>query len=103
MPSAPAVKVLQLGDRGPEVLGWQRFLSKQKLLGGSPDFIFGAGTETATIRFQKQAKLGADGKVGRNTVKAASALGYDPLRAGFWPPLPDFPAISSNKQREKLF
>jgi len=28
--------------------------------------------------------------VGKNTIKAAAALGYDPLRDGFYPPEPDF-------------
>ena len=95
--------VLKLGVRGPEVLGWQRFLVKQKLLTGKVDFVFGSGTEAATIRFQKKQGLSADGKVGKGTVKAAAALGYDPARDGFWPPIPDFPALGSNKQRAALF
>ncbi len=100
---ATPVSVLKLGVRGPEVLGWQRFLIQQQLLSGAADFVFGPGTEAATLRFQRKAGLGADGKVGKNTVKAAVALGYDPRRAGFWPAEPDFPTIASNKERAALF
>lgn len=103
MPDPVAANVLKVGARGPDVLGWQRFLVKQKLLAPPADFIFGNKTAQATTRFQQQQGIGADGKVGKNTVKAAVALGYDPVKAGFWPAEPDFAPLSSNKDRAALF
>ena len=66
MPDAPVVSTLKVGARGPEVLGWQRFLVKQNLLEGPADFLFGDKTAQATGRFQKDHGLGVDGKVGKN-------------------------------------
>jgi peptidoglycan hydrolase-like protein with peptidoglycan-binding domain len=103
MPEPTPVNVLKVGARGPVVLGWQRFLVKQKLLPAPADFIFGPKTAQATSTFQQQQGLGVDGKVGKNTLQAAVALGYDPLRDGFWPPEPDFGPLPSNKARAALF
>ncbi|HVE82644.1 MAG TPA: M15 family metallopeptidase [Myxococcales bacterium] len=97
------VRPLRVGDRGLNVLGWQRFLVGQDLLSPvSADLIFGPGTEAATLRFQEQQGLSQDGEVGKNTLKAAAALGFQPLSAAFWPPAPDFRPLTS-KQRKDLF
>lgn len=103
MPDPAALNVLKVGSRGPDVLGWQRFLVKQKLLAPPADFIFGEKTAQATLLFQQQRQIGVDGEVGTNTIQAAAALGYDPARDGFWPPEPDFAPLATNEERAALF
>jgi hypothetical protein len=70
------MRTLRLGSTGPDVTGWQKFLSTQKIKIGVVDGIFGSGTENATRAFQQSQNLTADGAVGPATVQAANPLGF---------------------------
>ncbi len=70
-PNSSTVKknVLKIGSKGPEVVLWQGFLAKQKLM--SSNLLtgnFGPVTKVATQNFQKLAGLTADGVVGSGTL-----------------------------------
>lgn len=69
---------IQNGIRGPEVVGWQKFLNRQGYDCGAADGIFGSKTESATKAFQAAQGLTSDGIVGPNTIAAAEKLGYKP-------------------------
>lgn len=58
--------VYLLGSRGPEVSQIQQALSA-RFYSGSPDGVFGGGTESAVRAFQLFQNLRADGKVGPET------------------------------------
>lgn len=99
----PPPRMLKLGDSGPDVLAWERFLARNELLTIDPDFFFGESTRKATVAFQKKQKLEVDGKVGKGTRSAAKALGYDHEQASYWPPRPKFDPVETNAQRELAF
>ncbi len=58
------------GSRGEEVKEVQTKLKRWGYYGGAVDGIFGAGTKTAVIAFQKKNGLTPDGVVGTATAKA---------------------------------
>ena len=62
--------VLRQGSRGSEVKEVQRRLKQWGYYNGSVDGIFGTGTRSAVIYFQKKNGLTADGVVGKATYKA---------------------------------
>ncbi len=62
--------VLRQGSKGDEVREVQRRLKNWGYYKGSVDGIFGAGTKSAVIAFQKKNGLTADGVVGKATYKA---------------------------------
>ena len=62
--------VLKQGSKGGEVKEVQRRLKLWGYYKGSVDGVFGAGTKTAVIAFQKKNGLTADGVVGKSTYKA---------------------------------
>ena len=62
--------VLRQGDKGGEVKEVQRRLKLWGYYNGSVDGVFGVGTRTAVIAFQKKNGLKADGVVGQSTYKA---------------------------------
>ena len=62
--------VLQQGSKGNEVKEVQRRLKLWGYYNGSVDGVFGAGTRSAVIAFQKKNGLTADGVVGKSTYKA---------------------------------
>lgn len=62
--------VLKSGSRGDEVKEVQRRLKQWGYYKGSVDGVFGAGTKSAVIAFQKKNGLTADGVVGKSTYKA---------------------------------
>lgn len=62
--------VLRQGSRGGEVKEVQRRLKLWGYYKGSVDGVFGAGTRSAVIAFQKKNGLTADGVVGKSTYKA---------------------------------
>ncbi len=105
------MQILRRGSEGDEVRRWQTFLLGQGMLDGPVDGIFGPGTEKATRRFQRRARLEVDGTVGPLTLAAALQRQFD---AGFsdpqggtsgsdWPPRPIFAALASNAEREVVF
>jgi len=62
--------VLRQGARGSDVKEMQRRLKQWGYYNGSVDGIFGTGTRSAVILFQKKNGLKADGIVGKETFKA---------------------------------
>ena len=62
--------VLRQGSKGSEVKEVQRRLKLWGYYNGSVDGVFGAGTRSAVIAFQKKNGLTADGVVGKATYKA---------------------------------
>ena len=68
--SALAVAILRQGARGSEVKEVQRRLKQWGYYNGSVDGVFGTGTRSAVILFQKKNGLTADGVVGKETYKA---------------------------------
>ena len=64
------VAVLKQGSKGSEVREMQRRLKLWGYYKGSVDGVFGAGTKSAVIAFQKKNGLKADGVVGKETYKA---------------------------------
>ncbi len=65
-----SVAVLRQGSKGGEVKEVQRRLKLWGYYKGSLDGVFGAGTRSAVIAFQKKNGLTADGVVGKATYKA---------------------------------
>ena len=59
--------VLRQGSRGSEVKEVQRRLKQWGYYKGSVDGVFGTGTRSAVISFQKKNGLTADGVVGKAT------------------------------------
>ena len=62
--------ILRQGAKGNEVKEVQRRLKLWGYYNGSVDGVFGAGTRSAVIAFQKKNGLTADGVVGKSTYKA---------------------------------
>lgn len=75
--SLPALS--RRGSRGEEVKQIQTVLKDRQLYTGNIDGIYGAQTEQAVIKFQKQMGLTADGIAGPKTL-AALGLGDTPAR-----------------------
>ena len=67
--------LLENGSTGSAVQEWQTFLISKGLLNGSADGIFGEETKAATIQFQQQNNLSADGIVGSSTLSVANTQG----------------------------
>ena len=65
-----AAAVLRQGSKGGEVKEVQRRLKLWGYYKGSVDGVFGAGTRSAVVAFQKKNGLTADGVVGKATYKA---------------------------------
>ena len=68
--TAVQTAVLKQGSSGSEVKEVQRRLKLWGYYKGSVDGVFGAGTKSAVIAFQKKNGLTADGVVGKSTYKA---------------------------------
>lgn len=68
-PTATPAGSLKLGSKGDDVKTVQRKLKDLGFYRGSVDGDFGAGTEDAVKRFQKQYGLTEDGKVGKYTME----------------------------------
>lgn len=117
------MKTLKRGSRGAQVRRWQLFLIGQGLSLGLSDGDFGPATERATLKFQVQHRLFADGVVGPKTLGQAMVLGFDnglvkptpvPIStpatadahagAPNWPPRPaELKPLTSTAARQKLF
>ena len=75
--------VLKQGASGGEVREVQRRLKLWGYYNGSVDGVFGAGTRSAVIAFQKKNGLKADGVVGKSTYKALGMTkSYEILASG---------------------
>ena len=107
------MKVLRKGSKGPLVKQWQLFLVGEELL-DSADGIFGSGTATATIEFQKKSNLDTDGIVGNSCYGAAMVKGFEVIEeeevkeveitedSANWPPKPDFSSLYDKDKRDAL-
>lgn len=103
-------KVIKRGDNSELVGDWQTFLRGEKLYFGKIDNDFGNATDLATKRFQEKNGLKADGIVGQATYSKAIKKGFnlDEIIPSVTnndnvPPKPNFPPITGNSQREKIF
>ena len=67
---AAGVAILRQGSKGGEVKEVQRRLKEWGYYNGKIDGVYGAGTRSAVIAFQKKNGLTADGVVGKSTYKA---------------------------------
>jgi lysozyme len=65
--------VLERGERGATVADLQKRLTLAGYKLGTPDGIFGYGTEAAVMAFQKASGLSVDGKAGPKTLAAIQA------------------------------
>lgn len=74
--------VLRQGSKGGEVKEVQRRLKLWGYYNGSVDGVFGAGTRSAVIAFQKKNGLTADGVVGKATYKALGMTASYEVLAG---------------------
>lgn len=80
---AMPVAVLKQGSKGNEVKEVQRRLKLWGYYKGSVDGVFGSGTKSAVIAFQKKNGLTADGVVGKSTYKALGMnSSYEALVSG---------------------
>ena len=70
------MRVLRRGMRGEDVRRWQEFLTRKGFGAGSADGSFGDRTVQATVEFQRQNGLGADGVAGPGTINKAKELGF---------------------------
>jgi GH24 family phage-related lysozyme (muramidase) len=70
---AMADGILQRGERGPSVVNLQKRLADLGYKPGTPDGIFGYGTQSAVLAFQRASKLSADGIAGTKTLAALAA------------------------------
>lgn len=64
-PFGSSLRTLTPGDRGSDVMEVQRRLKKLGYFYGSVDGIYGAGMDTAVIKFQRAHKLRADKVIGK--------------------------------------
>ena len=76
------VAVLKQGSKGSEVKEVQRRLKEWGYYKGEVDGVFGAGTKSAVIAFQKKNGLTADGVVGKSTYKALGMTSSYEILAG---------------------
>lgn len=105
------MRVLKKGMKGLDVNKWQNFLAGQGYTYVIADGDFGPNTHKATIEFQKENNLTADGIVGQQTFIRAMQLGFyvvedaeDVSKKGpNWPPKPDFKSLASISARYALF
>ena len=66
---------IRKGSRGEDVKEFQQFLIDNGYLDDVADGIAGSKTDAAIRSFQEASSLAADGIAGKNTIKAAEALG----------------------------
>ncbi len=66
--------ILKQGSKGDEVKEVQRRLKRWGYYNGSVDGVFGAGTRSAVVLFQKKNGLKVDGVVGKSTYKALGMM-----------------------------
>ncbi len=71
--SLPTLEILRTGDRGKGVHGVQGALAALGYAQLRPDGVFGEGTRSAVLAFQRDRGLVADGVVGGSTAQALAA------------------------------
>lgn len=74
-PTLPTATLKQ-GSTGDDVKKWQTFLASRGIDTGAIDGVFGTVTRAATITFQRQQDIAADGVAGSETYRAALSVGF---------------------------
>lgn len=106
------MQTIALGRRNPKTLvkTWEEFLRGHNLFMEEADGIFTEATKAATIAFQTEKGLGADGIVGNRTWGAAMADGLHMVEDSYtgkegpnWPPEPTKKPATGQAAREKLW
>lgn len=92
--------MLQSGVSGPFAKMWQGFLNTQQFDCGTPDGVFGDGTEKATKDFQTSKGLEADGKVGDGTFYEAVKVGWSQPEG--YPFIPSYHFTTAERAPESL-
>ena len=70
-------KMIKKGSLGPNVFRWSAFLRKKGIYRGGSTAKFGPSLHIATLKFQEDAGVFADGIVGPITTHAATQEGFD--------------------------
>ena len=86
-PAAVYTITLKVGDKGNDVANMQQMLIALGYLTGTADGIFGTGTRTGVIKFQRTVGLNVDGVAGPTTLNALAAA-YNALPAAPTVPTP---------------
>src|SRR5687768_17261896 len=104
------MRVLRIGDSGPDVKRWQFFLRGQGFDPGPADGIFGAPTKEASVSFQLRHGLVADGVVGNRSIGQAMMMGLavaedssEERSSPSFPPPPAFAPLVGLAARQKVF
>lgn len=107
------MRVLREGSAGDDVRRWQNFLVGQGSYWIEVTGTFDADTKEATVAFQTDRQLDADGAVGTDTLNEAQKLGFatdddtatDPAdeHGPNWPPAPAFAPLVSTSDRQRVF
>lgn len=102
------MRVLKRGSEGSDVRKWQLFLVGQRLARFVPNGKFGPQTHAATVVFQKNHGLDADGKVGNRTLGQAMSLGFELIdftgeKGGGYPKAPRFKPLVGAAARQQVF
>jgi hypothetical protein len=104
------MKVLKFGSIGNDVKKWQYFLIGQRLYFGQISGKFDEQTSDSTKAFQIMYNLNPDGKVGNYTIGQAMLLGFGlvtdeegDITSDSFPEKPNFPPLTSNEERQKIF
>jgi hypothetical protein len=96
------MRTLRIGSEGHDVRTLENFLTGRNIDVGEVDGRFTKETSFGVIDFQKDARLGIDGVVGRQTWAALLAAGIDLVLDADqeWPPPPDnLTPLTSNEHR----
>ena len=100
------MKAIVKGDKGTEVKKWQFFLHGQGFSEVRADGDFGDNTFKASVQFQKQNGLVANGIVDNSTYLKAMQFGYQLIddhrdnvdeNSSGWPALPNFKPLSQSQ------
>jgi len=103
--------IIRQGNEGETVRLWQLFLIGQGYDAGEADGRYGLKTFNATVIFQKENGIPADGIVGPKTYAKAMLLGYDGTddtnfdeTTKNWPPAPSsLSPVVGNAAKERFF
>jgi murein L,D-transpeptidase YcbB/YkuD len=75
----PEADIIQFGDRGPLVEGYQKRLAELGYFVGSIDGVYGSLTRSAVLTFQQENSLKVDGKIGPMTRAALNRPNAKPM------------------------
>ncbi|MGE5630082.1 MAG: L,D-transpeptidase family protein [Caulobacteraceae bacterium] len=76
-PFSSSLRLLTPGDRGADVMEVQKRLQKLGYFNGNPDGVYGAATEAAVVKFQKDNKLKVDKKIGKTMYELLGIVAFE--------------------------